>query len=342
MKKLTMLLITLALILTFAACGENSTSKSTNTASAVANSVQDTNETVSSELDSAIEEEEETVLDEEEIIIPEEVIDTEDEETNFEPEKEEVVAPEEKPALPEKNTAPVEKEEETVHTHSYTSKVTKTATCGAEGVKTFSCSCGDSYTETIAATGNHSYSSKVTKAATCGTAGVKTFTCSCGKSYTESIAATGHSWGSWKTTKAATALAKGTSERKCNNCSKKETKDIAQLNNYFHNETITGRDNVNAPYFVLAREAYFQADGSFMLRTYILNATSSRVSGLDIVKLNVYDANGKLICTDTFQDQNFIIDGKCYLRHTFVMSSKAVSSYNVDLSNVIVHCVYDF
>ena len=36
------------------------------------------------------------------------------------------------------------------------------------------------------------------------------------------------------------------------------------------------------------------------------------------------------------------IDGKCYLRHTFLMASSAVSSYEVDLSNVYIHCVYDF
>ena len=36
------------------------------------------------------------------------------------------------------------------HTHSYTSKVTKKATVNSTGVKTYTCSCGDSYTKTIA------------------------------------------------------------------------------------------------------------------------------------------------------------------------------------------------
>ena len=40
------------------------------------------------------------------------------------------------------------------HTHSYTSKVTKPATCTENGVKTYTCECGDSYTETIPATGH--------------------------------------------------------------------------------------------------------------------------------------------------------------------------------------------
>ncbi|MBQ6890526.1 MAG: family 43 glycosylhydrolase, partial [Oscillospiraceae bacterium] len=45
-----------------------------------------------------------------------------------------------------------------VHTHSYSSKVTTAATCATAGVRTYTCSCGDSYTESIPATGNHSYS----------------------------------------------------------------------------------------------------------------------------------------------------------------------------------------
>lgn len=35
------------------------------------------------------------------------------------------------------------------HKHSYTASVTKQATCIADGVKTYTCSCGDAYTETI-------------------------------------------------------------------------------------------------------------------------------------------------------------------------------------------------
>ena len=50
----------------------------------------------------------------------------------------------------------VEKAE--AHTHSYTATVTKQPTCGATGVRTYTCSCGEgTYTETIAATGAHKY-----------------------------------------------------------------------------------------------------------------------------------------------------------------------------------------
>ena len=37
----------------------------------------------------------------------------------------------------------------TSHTHNYTGNVTKAATCSATGIRTYTCSCGDSYTETI-------------------------------------------------------------------------------------------------------------------------------------------------------------------------------------------------
>ena len=80
-------------------------------------------------------------------------------------------------------------------THSYTSKVTTAAGCNSTGVRTYTCTgCGDSYTETIAATG-HSYTAKVT-APTCTADGYTTYTCSgCGDSYkSNTVAASGHSY----------------------------------------------------------------------------------------------------------------------------------------------------
>ena len=60
------------------------------------------------------------------------------------------------------------------HTHSYTSTVTKAATCSTTGVKTFTCSCGDSYTETIPEnTSNHVNTTNVS--ATASTCTVKGF-----------------------------------------------------------------------------------------------------------------------------------------------------------------------
>ncbi len=103
-----------------------------------------------------------------------------------EPEPEPVVEPEPTPEPPAEPSA------EPVHEHEYVAEVTKPATCGAAGEKTFTCECGDSYTEVIPATGNHTYVAEVTTEANCVLPGVMTYTCSvCGDTYTEVIPATG-------------------------------------------------------------------------------------------------------------------------------------------------------
>ncbi|MBE6533918.1 MAG: DUF945 domain-containing protein, partial [Ruminococcaceae bacterium] len=80
----------------------------------------------------------------------------------------------------------------TVCVHSYVEKLTTAPTCTETGLKTFTCPCGDSYTETVAATG-HSYETSVT-APTCTEQGYTTHTCSaCGDSYVDTyVDATGH------------------------------------------------------------------------------------------------------------------------------------------------------
>ena len=45
----------------------------------------------------------------------------------------------------------------TLHTHSYTSSVTVIPTCMGEGLMTYTCDCGDSYTEILPATGEHQW-----------------------------------------------------------------------------------------------------------------------------------------------------------------------------------------
>ena len=72
----------------------------------------------------------------------------------------------------------------TIHTHthanSYTSKITKSPTCTETGVKTYTCWCGDSYTEVIPATG-HTYKATVTKATTAKDGKIVTACTVCGK-----------------------------------------------------------------------------------------------------------------------------------------------------------------
>lgn len=67
------------------------------------------------------------------------------------------------------------------HTHAYTDAVTLESTCMAEGVKTFTCECGDSYTEVIPATGHQFVSYVSNNDATYLADGTETATCVCGE-----------------------------------------------------------------------------------------------------------------------------------------------------------------
>lgn len=79
----------------------------------------------------------------------------------------------------------------TVHVHDYTGEETKAPTCTEDGIKIFTCICGDSYTESIDAAG-HDYSVS-TKESTCTVKGSETFTCNrCNDSYTNELPLKNH------------------------------------------------------------------------------------------------------------------------------------------------------
>jgi hypothetical protein len=76
--------------------------------------------------------------------------------------------------------------------HSYTSEITTPATHTTTGIMTYTCTCGDSYTEVIAKLEKHNYESVVT-APTCAEQGYTTYTCECSDSYVaDYVNATGH------------------------------------------------------------------------------------------------------------------------------------------------------
>ena len=88
---------------------------------------------------------------------------------------------------------------------------------------------GVGYTWTAAAH-EHKFVEEITKAATCGEAGLKTFRCACGESYTEVIPATGnHTFGAWEVTTPAQVGVKGEETRTCAVCGKTETREIPAL-----------------------------------------------------------------------------------------------------------------
>lgn len=101
------------------------------------------------------------------------------------------------------------------HEHVYTSEVTTKVSCTVDGVITYSCGCGHTYTESIPATG-HKYSS-VEKVPTCTEEGSITYLCSlCGDTYAEYITATGHSYESAVIN--PTCTESGYTKYTCENC----------------------------------------------------------------------------------------------------------------------------
>lgn len=154
----------------------------------------------------------------------------------------------------------------TVHTHSYTSRITTQPSCTEYGVKTYTCTCEHSYTEPITNLGHnyidtgittepsctapglrtfecsrckdsytssvpssgHNYVDKgITSPPSCSSAGLRTFECSkCKDSYTSSVPSTGHKFGSWTVIEEATTDKEGIKERVCSSCGKTESTSI--------------------------------------------------------------------------------------------------------------------
>ena len=108
-----------------------------------------------------------------------------------------------------------------VHVHSYTESITKQPTCTEEGEKTFTCDCGDTYTEIIPAKGHTEVIDKAVPA-TCSTDGKTegSHCYICGeviKAQTV-IKATGHKYDDGKITKQPTCTETGVKTYTCSEC----------------------------------------------------------------------------------------------------------------------------
>lgn len=70
----------------------------------------------------------------------------------------------------------------------------------------------------------HNYAEEITTDATCETDGLKTFTCECGDTYTETITATGHTYENYVYNEDATYSEDGTETATCVNCDSSDTR----------------------------------------------------------------------------------------------------------------------
>ena len=93
---------------------------------------------------------------------------------------------------PELRDIPLVFPEDFNHKHEYTTEITTPATHVATGVMTYTCECGDTYTEDIDKIADHSYNAVVTDP-TCIAKGYTTYTCECNDSYiADYVDAKGH------------------------------------------------------------------------------------------------------------------------------------------------------
>lgn len=86
----------------------------------------------------------------------------------------------------------------------------------------------------------HSYTSEVTTQPTCTAPGVTTYTCECGDTYTEEITALGHTEGEWEVTKNATMLSDGEKVKKCSVCGEVLETEVIPANKTMLYAIITG------------------------------------------------------------------------------------------------------
>lgn len=123
----------------------------------------------------------------------------------------------------------------TAHTYE---KVVTEPTCTTQGYTTYTCECGDSYVDNYVGMLDHEYISEITTPATHLTEGIETFTCDCGDSYTEAIAKLeGHSYTS-EVTKEATHLEEGETTYTCE-CGDSYTEAIAKLEGHTYKSVVT-------------------------------------------------------------------------------------------------------
>ena len=118
------------------------------------------------------------------------------------------------------------------HKHTYTSRITKQATCTTPGTMLYICTDNDdSYEKTIPATGHQHTELRNVKQATCAHAGYTGDTyckdCNTKLSSGKTIAKKAHTWDAGKITKQATCTVNGTKTYTCTSCKTTKTSNIA-------------------------------------------------------------------------------------------------------------------
>lgn len=119
--------------------------------------------------------------------------------------------------------------------HSYDEVVTA-PNCTEQGYTTYTCSCGYSYVSNYTDKLDHSYTSEITTPATHFAEGIETFTCECGDTYTEPVAKIPHSYSN--TVTAPTCTERGYTTYTCE-CGDSYVDDYVKANGHTYTSEIT-------------------------------------------------------------------------------------------------------
>ena len=125
------------------------------------------------------------------------------------------------------------------HTHSYESAVTKEPTCEEDGVRTFTCNCGDSYTEVIKTNGHTKGEWEIKVEPGCESEGTKVKKCTVCKEEieTDTIPETGHDYKSVVT--APTCTVDGYTTHTCSACNDTYTDSETTATGHSHESKVT-------------------------------------------------------------------------------------------------------
>jgi len=190
----------------------------------------------------------------------------------------------------------------------------------------------------------HSYTSVTQKDATCTEDGTTLFTCTCGDSYTESIAATGHAWGDWYIHRDATTEQSGEARRNCTSCSAHQSEDIPQLpveeptvdTNYFFNENNNYYD-VNA-ISIKPRYVFWQ-DGRLYAECFVINGFAHNVYNINVKSLTFGNADGQIASAGFGTLNDVVLPPYTHIIWTFEFPAECVSTANAELSSLM--CMFN-
>ncbi|MCM1299740.1 MAG: hypothetical protein NC203_06935 [Firmicutes bacterium] len=218
--------------------------------------------------------------------------------------------------------------------HSWGSgAITTAATCTTKGVRTYTCTCGQTKTEDIAAIG-HTEVTDAAKTPTCTetglTAGSHCSVCKAVITAQTTVAATGHSWDSGTVTKEPTEASEGVKTFTCENCKETKTETIPKLD---HVHSLTHHEKVNADCVNTGTVEYWSC--SSCGKNYVDEAATDQLADLTI------PAKGHTEVADAAVAPTCTVDGKtegshCSVCKTVLTAQESITAKGHTWDNGVV------